>query len=319
VAVKVSGATHKYSILPLVASWYVNENRGRGWTKMGKTGRIFVLSLALLFSLTTGSAEGAKPAGTKQMETQQNISEVEKQVSQMEVGLLKYFTIILIGGGLALWILVYNTLKSSLARRLERHGSRMMREAREEIDAVKWLGDSERENAIGAFWEELYEHPPEGAPRVHAYLNLALEAYGRTLDSSKKLNQEEYQRYICIYKNNMAHCLSLRMEAGIGSPDDKERALEYINYAVANGDKYLDCGYRFRETRGWVILRFAEDNQQEKEEGHKLIRETLQRSDIPVGWRETRELKYRSVVGETDPNAHLRARHPTESGQNAVS
>lgn len=266
----------------------------------------WVFAFAIVLILTASPAYAQKPTSNRIGELEQKVSRVIEELGRfkesvkdsVKADLYPYLTIIVFGGGLAVWVLIYTSLSNSIKDTLTRHLETLVDDARKEINTIRWFGDSERENAIGAFWEELYENPPEGAPRRNAYLDLALDAYERAVGASRKLKKEDYPLHICVYQNNLAHCLSLRIEAGIGSPNDKERALELAGYAVANSEGYPNYSYRFRETEGWVRVRFAGTNQQEREEGKEIIKEVLQRSNIPVGWGNSRKEKYTSYFRE---------------------
>ena len=93
------------------------------------------------------------------------------------------------------------------------------------------------------------------------------------------------------------------VEAGVAGPGDKEIALREVNYAVHRSDQFPDLGYRFRETKGWVLLRFGGDNEEEKKEGHRIINEVLSQPDIPRAWYERRLRKYKSFLNRQTPTA----------------
>jgi len=272
---------------------------------MVKVRKLILLSFLLLFPLMANHAESANPAG--ETHTERRITELENQMNRLkeslqnsiQVDLLKFFTIILIGGGFVVWILLYTslhgTLKDTLTRYLERHGDKLMEETKSDVRTTRHYGDSERENSLGAFWEELYEESPEES-RNTGYLEIALDFYERALTAAGKIEEREFMRNICIYKNNLAHCLSLRTVAGVSSPDDKDRALKEIRYAVDNGNHYPGVGFRFEETYGWVLLRFSGDNEEEREKGHKLIKNVLSRGDLPRAWYERRLKVYQAFA-----------------------
>ena len=283
---------------------------------MAKARKVVLLSFLLLVPLIVRYAECANPAGPKQTEVNNESSEFKKEMSMLKESmrdsvksdLLEFFVplilTLILGGGFGAWFLLKKELKESLSKDLESETKDFINKATDPltsyIEEQGMVSISDRENSIGAFWEQLYEESSEetvGRPR---YLDLSLESYERALSSATNLEEERYERRICIYKNNIAYCLSLRAGAGIANVGvDKERALELITYALNRAHKFPDLGYRFQETHGWVLLRFAGESHTDREQGKTVIEGVLSRGDIPREWHQRRLERYQSFLQGT--------------------
>ena len=153
---------------------------------VAKARKVILVAFLLAIPLFVECAESASLAGP---DLEQKITELSKEVSRLKesikdsvkADLFPFFTLIILGGGLATWVLIYTSLSSTIKDTMERHLRQLMEQAQNEIDVAKWLGDSARENSVGAFWEESYETASEGVPRSTRYLELAFAAYDRAL------------------------------------------------------------------------------------------------------------------------------------------
>lgn len=123
-------------------------------------------------------------------------------------------------------------------------------------------------------------------------LNEAIDTSQRALDVATQAGfgesnaSEVEQDLMARCEGNLAYHLATRRDA-----KDKKRAHTLGWHAYRSGLK-TDNHHRL-ETYGWVLVRFAGDNQQELQRGTKVIQDLLKREDLDIEWRRKIRGKYR--------------------------
>lgn len=291
---------------------------------MVRSGKAAVIGFMLLISSATGTARVEEPAkAPKKPEIRQEVSDpssdfetLRKEMISLKdsvattvtLDVLKFFVPLIIAslllGGFGAWFILQKEAREAVKANIEH----VVKDARDHMSKQMvlqwWHLAASRDDSMGAFWQQLFEETlGEGEPRRLMFLNLALQAHRRAVASTVHLDESKYERSICIYKNNLAHCLSLKTVAGTATAADKEKAMQLIVYArdkvQKNPDNFREIDYRIEETYGWVLLRFSGDNKEELQKGQGVMDALFSRGDLPRDWHEARMEKYKGFLARS--------------------
>ncbi len=122
------------------------------------------------------------------------------------------------------------------------------------------------------------------------YLQLAIDISESAARRAGLLDQKKFDALVCVAKNNLAYHLAMR-----GWSADSKRAMSLAKYAYDRADNYdYRDTCRWVETHSFTLLTFG--NKEEREEGVNIVKQLLDREDLPDFLRENMERKYRKVL-----------------------
>ncbi len=105
------------------------------------------------------------------------------------------------------------------------------------------------------------------------------------------MDEKRFESLICTVKNNMAYHLCRR-----GYHGDAKRAIPLAKYAYDRvwNHNYETKSCRWVETYAFVLIEMGDEKQ--KEEGTKIIKDTLERKELPDWLRTYMEKKYEKYL-----------------------
>ncbi|GAH22965.1 unnamed protein product, partial [marine sediment metagenome] len=95
---------------------------------------------------------------------------------------------------------------------------------------------------------------------VMYYLNHAIERTEKALEFMKELDEKKYEKFLCVYRNNLAFYLAERQRQGKALPGDKELAKSYADYIQKRIRKYPSYRGEFVDTCDFIDKQFPNNN-----------------------------------------------------------